>query len=298
MRRRQFLTSAAVAGSALAWPLAGRPQAKAAAKYHLRYAPRLDFLAKELTIPQRLETFAAHGFDATEYNGLMNHALPEVEEIRKKMESLGIGLGIFVANPEGWRTAGLVDPKQREAFLNQLTKAVEYHKVIGNNFCTVITGPELPGVPRGVQRRNVIEGLKQAAEVLGKTELTVVVEPLNHLVNHAGYFLVHSDEAAEIMAAVGSPHVKILFDIYHQQVSEGNLINNIRSYFDYIGYFQVGDVPGRKEPGTGEINYRNVFKAIYDKGYRGFVGMEHGLSVPGMDGLLKCFAAYRQADSW
>jgi len=92
--------------------------------------------------------------------------------------------------------------------------------------------------------------------------------------------------------------VRILFDIYHQQISEGNLIHNIRKYWEWIGYFQVGDVPGRKEPYTGEINYRNVFRAIHAKGYRGIVGMEHGLSTPGMEGLEKCFRAYRKADAW
>jgi len=301
MKRREFIKTAMAAGGALTLSTSeskGEQAAKPAGKYHLRYAPRLDFLRDQLTIPQRLETFAAHGFDAIEYNGLMSHPLKEVEEIRKKMDSLGIGMGIFVANPAGWRTAGLVDPKQRDAFLEQLKQAIEYHKVIGNRQATVITGNEIPRAPRGVQRRNVIEGLKRAAELLEKTELTIVIEPLNILVDHPGYFLVHSDEAAEIMAAVNSPHVKILFDIYHQQISEGNLINNIRAYWDYIGYFQVGDVPGRKEPGTGEINWRNVFKAIYDNGYRGILGMEHGLSVPGMEGLLKCFEEYKKADTW
>lgn len=297
MNRRDFLKRTA-AGGAVAVSVGHGLPARATSKYHLRYGPRLDFLSDELTIPQRLEVFAEHGFDATEYNGLMSHSLDEVAEIRKKMDSLGMQLGIFVANPAGWDKAGLVDPKQRNAFLEQLRQAVEYYKVIGNHFCTVITGPEIPGVPRGVQRRNVIESLKRAAEILEKTELTIVVEPLNILVDHAGYFLVYSDEAAEIMAAVGSAHVKILFDIYHQQISEGNLINNIRRYYEFIGYFQVGDVPGRKEPGTGEVNWRNVFKAIYDLGYKGMLGMEHGLSVPGRAGLLKCFEEYRSADAW
>lgn len=299
MRRRDFVKSAMAAGSvaALVDRAGGVRAARAAGKYHMRYAPRLDFLGRELTIPQRLEKFAEHGFDATEYNGLMNHPLSEVEDIRKKMDSLSIQMGIFVANPKGWNTAGLVDPKQRDAFLEQLKQAVEYHKVIGNRFCTVISGPEVPKVSRGWQRINVIDALKRAADLLEKTELTVVVEPLNPI-DHAGYFLVHSDEAAEIMAAVGSSHVKILFDIYHQQISEGNLIHNIRMFWDYIGYFQVGDVPGRKEPGTGEINWRNVFKAIYDKGYRGILGMEHGLSQPGVEGLLKCFDEYKKADAW
>jgi hydroxypyruvate isomerase len=218
--------------------------------------------------------------------------------MRKKMDSLGMGLGIFVANPRGWSESGMVDPKQRPALLEDVRKAIEYHKVIGNTQATVITGNQIVKLPRGVQRRNVIDALAAVADVLEPTGLTVVLEPLNVWVDHAGYFLNTSDEAAEIMAAVGSQHVKILFDIYHQQISEGNLINNIRAYWDYIGYFQVGDVPGRNEPGTGEINWRNVFKAIHEKGYRGILGMEHGLSVKGREGLLKCFEEYRKADMW
>ena len=101
------------------------------------------------------------------------------------------------------------------------------------------------------------------------------------------------------MKAVGSKHVKILFDIYHQQISEGNLINNIRKYWDEIGYFQVGDNPGRKEPGTGEVNWRNVFKAIHAKGTDKILGMEHGLSGGNTEaGIAKCFNAYRDADKF
>jgi len=298
MQRRRFVESALGAMGALALPAARAREARAAGRYKLRYAPRLDFLRDELSIPQRLELFAQHGFDATEYNGLMTHPMAEVEQMRKKLDSIGIEMGIFVANPSGWKTTGLVDPAHRDAFLAELRKAVEYHKVIGNRSCTVITGMERPGWPRGQQRINVIDGLRRAAEVLEPTQLTIVIEPLNHWVDHAGYYLVNSDEAAEVMHAVNSPKVRILFDIYHQQISEGNLINNIRRYWDYIGYFQVGDVPGRKEPGTGEVHWRNVFKAIHEKGYKGILGMEHGLSLPGMDGLLKCFEEYRRADNW
>lgn len=300
MKRRDFLKLSLAAGAGgLGLHTAPRAQPMAPkGRYHLRYAPRLDFLQRELTIPQRLEKFAEHGFDATEYNGLMRHPLSEVEEMRKKLDSLGMEMGIFVANPSGWRGAGLCDAAERDNFLGELGKAIQYHRLIGNHFCTVITGNEKLHLPRDEQKKNVIEGLKRAAEILEPTELTIVVEPLNTLVNHPGYFLVYSAEAAEIMAAVGSPHVRILFDIYHQQISEGNLIHNIRKHWDYIGYFQVGDVPGRKEPGTGEVNWRNVFKAIYEQGYRGILGMEHGLSMPGEAGLLKCFEEYRKADTW
>ena len=304
MKRREFLTSSAGAGLAFLGvaelartaPSGGAETGKGG--LHLKYAPRLGFLADELSIPQRLEKFSQHGFFAIEYNGLMRHPKAEVTQIRQELDSLGMEMGIFVANPNGWKTAGLCDPAERANFLADLRQAVEYHRIIGNHFCTVITGPEKPGIPRARQKQNVIDGLKAAAELLEPTELTIVVEPLNVLVNHAGYFLVYSQEAAEIMEAVGSSKVKILFDIYHQQISEGNLINNIRTHLPYIGYFQVGDVPGRKEPGTGEVNWKNVFKAIYDTGYRGILGMEHGLSVPGEQVLLKCFAEYRQADNW
>ncbi len=304
MKRREFLRSSvgtslsALGAGELARAVSLGDGERGKGGLHLKYAPRLGFLADELSIPQRLEKFSRHGFFAIEYNGLMNHPKAEVGRIRKKLDSLGMEMGIFVANPNGWKTAGLCDPAERSNFLADLRQAVEYHGIIGNHFCTVITGNEKPGIPRGRQKQNVIDGLKAAAEVLEPTGLTIVVEPLNVLVNHAGYFLVHSEEAAEIMEAVGSDKVKILFDIYHQQISEGNLVNNIKRHLPYIGYFQVGDVPGRKEPGTGEVNWKNVFKAIYDTGYRGILGMEHGLSVPGEKGLLKCFAEYRRADNW
>src|SRR4030095_7640915 len=117
MKRRRFIKTTLLAGGALAFAVPpGRAQTKPR-KYHLRYAPHLTILSKELTIPQRLELIAEHGFDATEYNGLLNHPLNEVEEMRKKLDSLHIEMGIFVANPGGWKTAGLVDPKQRDAFL-------------------------------------------------------------------------------------------------------------------------------------------------------------------------------------
>jgi hydroxypyruvate isomerase len=302
MTRRDFIATGLASGAAV---VAGAAEVKSMTeqegavkrKYKLRYAPHLSILAKELTIPQRLELIAEHGFDATEYNGLLNHPLNEVEEIRKKMDSLGIEMGIFVANPGGWSKAGLVDPKQRDNFLAEIKKTIEYHKVIGNKSVTTLTGPALPGVSRSAQRRSAIEGLKRAAELLEKTDLALVVEPLNHI-DHPGFFMTHSDELAEIIAAVNSKNARMLFDLYHLQITEGNLINNFRAHVDLIGYVQTGDVPGRKEPGTGEVNYRNVFKAIYDAGYRGIIGMEHGTSLPGREGVLKMFDAYRQADNW
>ena len=303
MNRRHFIHSSAAlvatvgATTVAATTVSAETPASAAHQYKLRYAPRIGFL-NDLPVPRQLEIYAEHGFHAFEYNGLPNHSLQEAAQFRKKMDELKMDMGVFVVNSGGWKGDALVDKAFHEGFLKDVHRAVEYHKVIRNGWSTVTSGLAVKNLSHRQQTANVIEGLKRAADVVSKTDLVLVLEPLNVLVNHAGYFVVTSDHAAEIIDAVNSPHVKILFDIYHQQISEGNLIHNIGKHWDRIAYFQVGDVPGRKEPGTGEINYRNVFKAIHAKGYKGLLGMEHGLSQPGMAGLEKCFSEYTKADSW
>ena len=293
MNRRQFVqASAALAGVACA-----TQETSTSEEYNLRYAPRIGFL-NDLPVPRQLEIYAEHGFRAFEYNGLPRHSLQEAQQFRRKMDELGMEMGVFVVNSGGWKGDALVDTAFHEGFLKDVHKALEYHGIMRNGWSTVTSGLAVSNIPLDQQTKNVIEGLKRAADIVSKTDLVLVLEPLNVLVNHAGYFVVTSEHAAEIIDAVGSPQVKILFDIYHQQISEGNLIDNIEKYWERIAYFQVGDVPGRKEPGTGEINYRNVFKAIHAKGYTGLLGMEHGLSQPGMSGLEKCFREYRQADTW
>ena len=299
MKRRDLLESSVAAGSVMATvPHAASENPKPkAGNFHLRYAPAMDWL-KDRPIPERLELFAHHGFAATETNRLMDMPLPEVEEIRKKLDDLGMSYGAFVANVVTWKMP-ITSAESVPSFLDSLRKAVAYHKAIGNRVVTLITGNETPGLSRDKQKKNVIEALKRGAEILEGTDLTIALEPLNVLVDHKGYFLSTSSEAAEIVKAVGSPHVRMLFDIYHQQITEGNLINNIRRYFDLIAHFHIGDAPGRKEPGTGEINYRNVLKAIHDTGYTGILAMEHGLSAGDTEaGVLKCFEEYRRADAW
>ena len=147
------------------------------------------------------------------------------------------------------------------------------------------------------QTANVIESLKRAADILEPHDLTMVLEPLNFR-DHPGLFLSESPQAYQICKAVNSPSCKILFDIYHQQIQEGNLIPNIEAGWDEIAYFQVGDNPGRNEPTTGEINYRNVFKYIHSKGFDGIVGMEHGNSLQGKKGEIAVIEAYKQSDDF
>ena len=275
------------------------PETAQTHEWHLRYAPRMGFLGEEVSVDQHLQIYAEYGFTAFEYNALpRNHTLEECVSIRRKMNELRMEMGVFVVNSGGWQGDALVDAKFHDGFLVDVRKAVEYHDAIKNRWATVCSGLSVDYIPLSRQTQNVIDGLKKAAEIVEGTDLTLVLEPLNVLVDHAGYHVVSSDHAAQIIDAVGSSHVKMLFDIYHQQISEGNLIHNIEKHWDRIGYFQAGDVPGRKEPFTGEINYGNVFKRIYEKGYEGMIGMEHGLSVPGREGLEKCCEAYRVADTW
>jgi len=287
MNRRQLLYSTLAPAAMAAEPY----------KYNLRYAPRIG-LIPELPIPRQLEIYAEWGFKAFEYNGLPRHSNDEIASFRKKMDELKMGMGVFVVNRGGWKTSAMVDKQYHPEFLADVKRAVEIHNIIGNECSTVTSGVGVPNLSFTEQTRFCIEALKRAAEIVDKTKLMLVLEPLNIRVDHAGYFVVFSDHAAEIISSVNHPNVRILFDIYHQQISEGNVINHIRKYWDWIGYFQVGDVPGRKEPGTGEVNWRNVFKAIHEKGFKGILGMEHGLSVPGMPGLRKCFEEYRKADQF
>jgi hydroxypyruvate isomerase len=295
LNRRNLLQGLAVAATATST----LPSAAAAAgpAFKLRYGPHVGWLNPEPPVRQ-LEIYAEAGFSAFEYNGLPSRTPQQCEEIRKKMDDLKLSMGTFVVNRGGWRQTAMPDRAPHRQFLDDVKRAVELHKIVGNEVATVTSGLSVPNLTFDQQTRNCVDILKRAADIVDKSKLVLVLEPLNHKVDHAGYFVVYSEHAAQIIGEVNHPQVKILFDCYHQQISEGNLINNINNYWDLIGYFQTGDVPGRKEPGTGEMNYQNIFKAIYAKGYKGIIGLEHGMLNPGMEGFRKVVASYRQADAF
>jgi len=143
---------------------------------------------------------------------------------------------------------------------------------------------------------NAIGLLKQVADLYEPHGIIMVMETMNHRVNHPGMFLHTIPQAYAMAKAVGSPSLKLLFDVYHVQVQEGNLMDTLDYAWDEIAYLQVGDAPGRHEPTTGEINFVNVLQHVYDKGYRGFVGLEHDIKKPGKEGEQKALAAYRSID--
>jgi len=157
-----------------------------------------------------------------------------------------------------------------DTFLKTCRESVEVAKRVNAKWMTVVQGYFDRSLPMGIQTAHVIEAMKRGAEIFEPHGLTMVMEPLS---DNPDLFLRHADQTFMICQAVGSPACKILYDIYHMQRNEGNLIANMEKCWDEIAYIQIGDNPGRKEPGTGEINYENVFNYIHDKGFKGVMGM-------------------------
>jgi hydroxypyruvate isomerase len=268
--------------------------------FRLKYAPHFGMFrnhAGDDPVDQ-LRFAADEGFRAWEDNGMMGRPVAEQERIAKAMSDLGIEMGVFVAHAE-WREPVYVRGGESAfAMLRaQMRSAVEVAKRVNAKWCTVVPGPYDPRMDWGYQTANVIECLRVMAEVAEPADLVMVLEPLNPR-DHPGMFLTKVAQAFEICRAVNSPSVKILDDLYHQQITEGNLIPNIDRAWSEIAYFQVGDNPGRNEPTTGEINYRNVFKHIHGKGFNGIIGMEHGNARPGREGERALIEAYRWCDSF
>ena len=268
-------------------------------KFNLKYAPHLGMFenhAGKDPIDQ-LNFMADQGFTAFEDNKMRTRDVALQEKMAQTMQKRGIEMGVFVAVflKEGHVASG--DPEKRKAFLEYCKESVEVAKRVNAKWMTVVPGNVAPKIKEGYQRANVIETLKQASAIFEPHNLTMVLEPLNFF-NHPGAFLTDSPQAYEICKAVDSPSCKILFDIYHQQIQEGNLIPNMEACWDEIGYIQIGDNPGRKEPTTGEINYWNVLKFIKEKGYNGILGMEHGNSRPDKEGEQAVINAYKNVDSF
>jgi hydroxypyruvate isomerase len=300
MNRREFLGAAAATAAVPLTPTRqdpARPQ-----PFRRKYAPHIGMFANHASDPiDQIKFMADQGFRALEDNGLRGRAPDVQEKIRAELDRHGMEMGIFVANDRGIGGGPILasgDAGTRDAFLANIAQSVEVAERVRTKVCTVTAGDLAPRLPAGFQLANVAEALKRAAAICEPHGLTMVVEPLNPWRDHPGYWLVTTDQAYALMKAVGSPSCKILFDIYHQQISEGNVIANIDRAWDEIGYFQIGDVPGRKEPTTGELNYKNIFKHIHAKGYDGILGMEHGNARPGKEGELALIAAYREVDDF
>jgi len=275
-------------------PTAGQP-------FRLRYAPH-DGMFRQSAGPDildQLRFMADQGFTAFEDNGMSGREPALQEKMGALMNQLGIAMGVFVAHKIYWSEPNLAsgNKDKREEFLRDIRNAVEVAKRCNAKWMTVVPGHVDLRLNKDYQTANVVESLRRAADILEPHGLVMVLEPLNFR-DHPGLFLTDVPQTYLICRAVDSPACKILYDLYHIQIQHGNLIPNIDAAWDEIAYFQIGDNPGRKEPTTGEINYKNVFKHIHNKGYTGILGMEHGNSKEGKDGETAVIKAYREVDSF
>lgn len=302
MKRRDFLAAsgATLAATALA-QAEDQPKPAAAAKpFKLKYAPGLNMFSEHAGKDpvDNLKFIADQGFSAFFDNGLMGRPTEVVDKIVAEATRLKLTTGPFVVGVGGGKL-GFVgdDPAVRENGTKKMKEAVEFAKRVNTTCFLLVPGKLTDELSMEQMTKNVIENLKWCCKEVEPSGKAIVLEPLNPR-NHPGMFLTKMPQAVEICRAVGSPACKIVDDIYHQQITEGDLIPNIDKAWDYIGAFHLGDTPGRKEPTTGEINYRNIFKHIHGKGYQGVLCMEHGKSQKGKEGEQAVIAAYRWCDDF
>ena len=306
MDRREFLQQTVVAGTI---PLAqsaapmtsGQPPGKHTFK--LKYAPHFGMFeasaGKDLL--DQLRFMADSGFRALEDNGMMRRPVAVQQQIGDTLAKLGMTMGVFVIDTgENWMPSLATGrPEFKAKFVETCREAVDVARRCRASWMTVVPGYFDRTLPLGIQTGHVIDALRAGADLLAAHDLVMVLEPLS---DNPDLFLRTSDQAYMVCRAVNSPACKVLFDIYHMQRNEGHLLPHIDLAWNEIAYFQIGDVPGRKEPGTGEINYQNVFQHIYTKAQssrREFVlGMEHGNAEPGAAGERKVIEAYVRADSF
>jgi hydroxypyruvate isomerase len=295
------LSVSALSASAPAIPSPG-PRA-AGQRFKLKYAPHFGMFQHHAgtDLFDQIRFMADEGFRALEDNWIGRRPPDVQEKIGALLAELGMEMGVFVAHFESAKP-GLSfvsdSDEARARIAADMESAVEIAKRCAAKWCTVVPGPVQSGVEFDYQTANAIDNLRRAAEICEPSGLTMVLEPLNPWRDHAGLFLSKIPQAFLICRGVDSPACKILDDLYHQQITEGNLIPNIDKAWGEIAYFQVGDNPGRKEPGTGEINYRNVFRHIHQRGFEGVIGMEHGNAHKGKEGERAVIDAYVSADSF
>jgi len=236
------------------------------------------------------------GFGAFFDNGLMGHSPDMQEKIAKTLHEFNMELGPFVIYADfGVKSFVTQDPDIRKMLIDKTKQGVETAKRTGAKWALMVPGRYDESLEWDYQTANVVDNLKYCSDIGQKAGLTIVLEPLNPH-DHPGLFLTKISQAYQICRAVNNPACKIVDDLYHQQITEGNLIPNIDRAWSEIAAFHLGDNPGRKEPGTGEINYKNIFRHIAEKGYTGVLCMEHGIQGKGREGELALLEAYRECD--
>lgn len=237
------------------------------------------------------------GFRAVFDNGLPGRPVAEQDRIATAIQRLGLMMGPWVLHADFSKSSFVLPHREVRDFLTmKMEEGIDVAKRTGFKMALVVPGRYDERLHPDIQLANVIENLRYCAMLTEPEGMTLVIEPLNTLRDHPGLWLTQMPQAYQVCRAVNSPAVKIVDDLYHQQITEGNLIPNIDACWDEIAAFHVGDSPGRNEPTTGEINYKNIFKHLLEKDYRGVICMEHGRSLKGPHGAKRVIEAYRECD--
>ncbi len=237
----------------------------------------METVFADLPLLDRPSRIAEAGFKAVELWFPELH-LPDCDcpKLRAACDKAGLRINNIVLNsPDGGIGGSLTAAADRPKYLERLKSSLKCCEDLGAGMMITCTGNVQQGVTRRAQRRNMVETLKAAGDVAGKAGATLVVEPLNSLVDHQGYFLDDPYDAADIVRQVGHPHIGLLFDVYHMQIMHGNVIEAIRDCMDVIRHFHSAGVPGRHELDSGELDYPRIVQAIADMGYKGCFGLEY-----------------------
>lgn len=298
---RRTLLGGAVAAAASAATMSRTASAQNAARFSLGYAPHEGSFKSRGNRLEQIAFAADQGFTAWEDNEAAGRTVAEQTAMARALQQRNMTMGVFVASMPKWADfrplLGGNDDGDREAFLADIRASIDVAKRLNAKWMTVVTGFLDRKLPVEIQTGRIIDTMRRAAEIVEPHGLVMVMEPLNTIVNHPGVFMQTIPQGFAVAKGANSPAVKVLADLYHEQIQAGNLINSLQSCWEEISYIQFGDNPGRKEPGGGEINYRNVVRWLRAKKFAGVIGMEHGNSLNGRAGEERLIAAYREIDA-
>ena len=235
---------------------------------HTKFAANIEMWWTKLDFLDRIRAAADFGFPAVEFWPWRKR---DVDAIARLTQELGLEVAQFTAWPF---EPGMNDPKNQDAVIKEIEESCQVAKKLKCKKMTVVGGNDQPGMTQDEMHQNIIKALKRAAPIAEQNDVMLILESMNIRVDHKGHCLYGSPPAVRICREVGSAHVKINWDLYHMQISEGDLCGHLKEGFNQIGYLQLADHPGRNEPGTGEIHYNRVLRQAYELGYRGYVGLE------------------------
>lgn len=298
---RRTLIAAGAAASLLPAGIAAQRRGTTAARFSLGYAPHEGSFASRGGLIEQIAFAADQGFTAWEDNEAAARPIADQERMAKALAQRGMTMGVFVASMPKWAKSrpllGANDDADRKGFLTDIRASIAVAKRLNATRMTVVTGFMDPKLPVEIQTARVIDVMRRAGDIVAPHGIAMVMEPLNTRTNHPGVYMQTIAQGYAVARGANSPAVKILADLYHEQIQSGNLIPTLDSCWNEIGYLQFGDNPGRNEPMTGEINYAAIVRWLRGRRYAGVIGMEHGNSVAGRAGEDRLVAAYRAIDA-